>query len=66
MTRKPDCSTCTYADPHIGDDGSVFTECHRYPPQVIAGEGPDGVAPVMMWPQVHDGDWCGEYEEVSR
>lgn len=56
------CETCAYADPHIGDNGIPFLECHRYPPHIIHPEG----EPLMMWPQVHDGDWCGEHTQGAH
>ena len=49
------CSTCRFYGRPAGGMG----QCRRHPPTVVAtGAG--------VWPQVHDDDWCGEYQRDSR
>lgn len=52
------CATCVFAEPCIGDDDRPRMDCRRYPPGVIF----DGASPAIVWPQVGDGDWCGEWQ----
>lgn len=56
-----ECHTCLFADPHVGDDDSVYVECRRHPPQAVADPESGGL--LMVWPQVKAGDWCGEYQK---
>lgn len=35
--------------------------CRRYPPKVSLVRDGDDFDPRTNWPEVGDGDWCGEY-----
>lgn len=59
MTPTPSCTTCTFGAPAVGDDETPFLNCRRYPPQVGAVDG----EPAIVWPQVTEGDWCGEWTD---
>ena len=55
------CATCRFfQDMTDGntDNGPVFGECHRYPPQ-IADEGDEA---ATLYPFVPSNDWCGEHK----
>lgn len=58
----PDCSTCRFAEPAVGDDELLRLDCHRYPPQVFEGAPLNGEGTALQArPTVGAGDWCGEY-----
>lgn len=50
------CGTCKYfaVYDHLQDEG----QCHRYPP-LIAGDRPAQL--MSKFPEVHAGNWCGEF-----
>lgn len=59
---SPSCLTCRHSEPCDLEGGNdVSLECRRYPPttHIINGE------PMMLFPQVYEGDYCGEYQEET-
>jgi hypothetical protein len=55
------CATCRHAEPaQLGDE--LALECRRYPPVVLHSDG----EPFMAFPQVVEGDWCGEWTAVHK
>lgn len=44
------------------EDGPVF-ECRRFPPQIVVPEEGDV---LQVWPQVSEGEWCGEHRHRPR
>lgn len=52
----PSCLTCRHSEPCQLD--TLTLECRRYPPttHIIDNE------PFMAFPQVIEGDYCGEWE----
>lgn len=54
---RPTCSTCTYLDPTVGEDGEPRADCRRWPPVLIVLDG----YPTKVLPQVDSDDWCGEH-----
>ena len=56
------CGTCVFLFKSDDQEGG---ECRRYPPipvvEVQAGSS-DGW--TIVWPDMNDDEWCGEYEEV--
>ena len=65
--RTHDCPRCTYFD-RLGESapdaqGIWRGLCRRYAPR--AGLlGPEEFK-FASWPQVHSGDWCGEYVQAD-
>jgi hypothetical protein len=56
------CKTCRF---HHYDEPNGTSECRRYPPIVIATtDDPDEL--VTVWPDVDDGEWCGEEEDSNK
>lgn len=58
---KPSCLTCRHSEP--AELTELALECRRYPP--TTHHTPDG-EPFMSFPQVFEGDWCGEYEPTKE
>lgn len=55
------CSTCRFAEPAIMEgDGQPVVQCRRYPPAPVVV---DDVV-MQFYPQVEEGDWCGEHAPV--
>lgn len=52
----PSCLTCRHSEP--AELSELTLECRRYPPTILPG--PEG-EPVMAFPQVIEGDYCGEW-----
>jgi len=56
------CVDCVFAEPaFIGrgtDDEAPVLECHRFPPSLVATVDDERV--TQVWPQMQEGDWCGE------
>lgn len=55
------CTSCEFAQVVVGEDGPRI-DCHRYPPSFV--NDVDG-EPMRVWPQVGEGDWCGEFVPTS-
>ena len=57
----PACSDCRYKEVMIAgllEDAEPVMECRRYPPTVMMHED----EPIVMWPQVAENEWCGEFQ----
>jgi hypothetical protein len=54
------CGNCRYSDPRIGDDGTPYLRCRRYPP-VLSVLGGD--EPLSVFSQTDADEWCGEWRE---
>lgn len=62
MTPRPSCLTCRHSEPCQLD--TLTLECRRYPPTIIFH--PDADEPFMAFPQVIEGDYCGEWAEEQE
>lgn len=53
---NPSCLTCRHSEPC--ELSELALECRRYPPTTHYTHDDE---PVMAFPQVFEGDYCGEY-----
>lgn len=66
---NPRCDACRYAvpierNPFSAANEPIRVECRRYPPDMIAVQGPQGLGGIPM-PRVVAGEgWCGEFAGV--
>lgn len=53
------CASCRWAEPRITEDEVAVPvlDCRRFPPQVVIRLE----VPTVVWPQVAEQEWCGEY-----
>lgn len=49
------CSDCSYYQHDI---------CRRYPPKVFLAP-PGGERYEMVWPEVYQDNWCGEFRPIE-
>lgn len=57
----PSCSDCRWKEVIIAEDADgaePAVECRRYPPTVMLHDG----EAVVLWPQVAENEWCGEFQ----
>lgn len=61
MPRHPhgndQCIGCKFYAPRGGLDLAEVGECIRYAPMPVPGQP----QPVVEWPLVQPGDWCGDW-----
>lgn len=55
----PSCATCRHYLPEVMERGF----CRRHAPKPACREDPDS---EVIWPLIHDVDWCGEHEPMQR
>lgn len=53
------CSTCDHFRNTTGD--LAVGECRRYPPTLVAMNGPGGFTAASSWPPVQRSASCGEW-----
>lgn len=65
------CVACIYASPRLLDptddeESPVALDCRRFPPQLVSDIDVDGGLVVsQVWPQMAEGDWCGEGVDMT-
>jgi hypothetical protein len=68
------CKSCTYFEYLPGEEdgkGSLggMGECHRHAPKAYSppvGHTSDDCSKSVVWPQLLDSEWCGEYERKQE
>ena len=60
------CENCKFFIPSNNKDGA----CLRYPPQIVpimeVFDGSGDSAWRSEFPEVDNGDWCGEFKEIEK
>ena len=68
--RLQTCRSCQYFEYLPGKEADkespgALGECHRNAPEsylLPSGQSINGSNQVVVWPQLPDTEWCGEYE----
>lgn len=59
------CRNCQFYEK--SDYSDERGQCHRYPPQIWTDvQSETSSSSVVSFPDVTAGEWCGEFQEVTR
>ncbi len=61
-TSDLSCRSCMFGEIEVRTKAGPVRVCRRYPPAIFHDESEGG--PKIAFPNVDDGDWCGEWSEA--